>query len=984
MRSKKTALPVSLFAWPVILFLLAASVLFALRSESRGNPAQQEMILSSRHLQDALKFSGFYYEAEDGRISIPVKLIAGGQGKGAEWQAKAPDGRAASVSVIPEGDNYTVRLVARPADGIVKWGFHVDAVKDEYFTGLMERVVDGPQQASWAPGLKESMDLRGQKIEMVVKPTTSVYAPFYLSSRGYGLFVKTDWPGKYDFCSTNPQRVGIEFEGPALEIKIYTAAQPASIVKAHALDAGPPFLPPMWAYRPWRWRDEHTHRAVYYDGTPVTGPFNSEMMEDVLMMRAYGIPCGVYWIDRPWGPGRIGYDDFEIDPQRLPNFAESVKWLNSQQTQMMLWIASFFQGRMEKEALEKGYTLAGQQPSIQNYPLADLSNPAAKSFWQSGVEKLLKLGVAGFKLDRGEEQIPDGGPFKRFDGKSIRENRNAYVAMFAKAVAEVARKYRGEDFVAMPRGAYTGSSPYAVFWGGDIGGTQWGLRASIIAVQRAAVMGYPNWGSDTCGYNEQSLDQDMCARWLAFSCFTPIMEVGPTRNVAFWNLPREPKYDATLIAVWRLYARLHDRLTAYSYSQAQEASRTGMPIVQPLFLVDPKSAAAWSNWWTYLYGRDLLVSPVWEKDKRSQQVYLPSGSRWRDAWRPGKIYAGGQTVTVQSELHQIPLFIREGSSVDLPDLNKAWQEATAIASVKPDLKALESEVVSWFNATRATAPVQLPRVEFPLWTEDAPGALDKQPGDIPTLTPYFAPPSKSRGASFIICPGGGYGNLAPHEGVHYAMWLNEQGIAGFVLKYRLATGGYKHPAMMQDVLRAIRYVRANAEKWGLDPNRIGVMGSSAGGHLASTALTHFDAGDPGSADPIDRVSSRPNLGILCYPVITMGPDTHAGSKRNLLGENPDPALVEWLSNEKQVKKDTPPVFVFHTFEDAAVKVENTLAFAAALRRQGVSFSLHVYPKGAHGMGLGSAQWDPGRRHVWTHECALWLKEQGFGNGPHDD
>ena len=289
-------------------------------------------------------------------------------------------------------------------------------------------------------------------------------------------------------------------------------------------------------------------------------------------------------------------------------------------------------------------------------------------------------------------------------------------------------------------------------------------------------------------------------------------------------------------------------------------------------------------------------------------------------------------------------------------------------------------VAIWIYTFSASAQTQLPRNEFPLWTGDAPGALGKEAKDIPTLTPYFAPPSKATGASFVICPGGGYANLAPHEGFHYALWLNEQGIAGFVLTYRLATGGYKHPAMMQDVQRAIRYIRANAGKWNLDPNRIGIMGSSAGGHLASTALTHFDAGDPGSADPINRVSSRPNLGILCYPVITMGPDTHDGSKRNLLGDNPDPALVELLSNEKQVKKDTPPTFMLHTFEDATVKVENTMEFAAALRRQGVSFSLHIYPKGAHGMGLGTAQWDPGNRHPWTYECALWLKEQGFGTG----
>jgi alpha-D-xyloside xylohydrolase len=661
------------------------------------NPAQQRLSLSSRHLSKPLQCGGFYYETEKGRIRFPVRLRLKAEDKRSEWLTKTGDGRTASVLVIPEGDNFAVRLSAQPAEGIVKWGFHIDSGKDEYFTGLMERVVDGPQQASWEPGLNQAMDLRGQKVEMLVKPTTSVYAPFYVSSRGYGLFAKTDWPGVYDFGATAPKQVGIEFEGPELELKIYTAGQPAAIVSAHALDAGPPFLPPKWAYKPWRWRDEHTHRAAYYDGTPVNGPFNSEMMEDILMMRAYGIPCGVYWIDRPWGPGRIGYDDFEIDPQRLPNFAASVKWLNAQQTQIMLWIASFFQGQMEEEAHKKGYTLAGQKPSIQNYPLADLSNPAAKAYWQSGIEKLLQLGVAGFKLDRGEEQIPDGGPFKRFDGKSIRENRNPYVAMFAQAVAEVVRKSRGEDFVAMPRGAYTGSSPHAVFWGGDIGGTQWGLRASIIAVQRAAVMGYPNWGSDTCGYNEQTLDQDMCARWLAFSCFTPIMEVGPTRNVAFWNLPREPKYDADLIAVWRLYARLHDRLANYSYAHAREAARTGMPIVHPLFLADPKASAAWSNWWTYLYGPDLLVSPVWEKDKRIQIVYLPSGTRWRNAWQPDKLYQGGQTIKVKAELHQMPLFIREGCGLDLGDLNKEWHESKEAASKKPDLKALEAEITAWFN-----------------------------------------------------------------------------------------------------------------------------------------------------------------------------------------------------------------------------------------------------------------------------------------------
>jgi acetyl esterase/lipase len=278
---------------------------------------------------------------------------------------------------------------------------------------------------------------------------------------------------------------------------------------------------------------------------------------------------------------------------------------------------------------------------------------------------------------------------------------------------------------------------------------------------------------------------------------------------------------------------------------------------------------------------------------------------------------------------------------------------------------------------KSAPPPQPPRAEFPLWPGGAPGALGNEPKDIPTLTPYLAAPEKATGAAMVICPGGGYGALAPHEGFHYALFLNELGISAFVLKYRLGTGGYKHPAMMQDVNRAIRYVRAHAEAWKLDPTRVGLMGSSAGGHLASTGLTHFDAGNAAATDPIERVSSRPDLGVLCYPVISMGEMTHAGSRRNLLGDNPDPKLVELLSNEKQVTRDTPPTFIFHTVEDAAVKVENALEFAAALQRHGVPFALHIYPKGRHGIGLGSAHWDPAGRHPWTTQLAFWLKEQGW-------
>ena len=266
-----------------------------------------------------------------------------------------------------------------------------------------------------------------------------------------------------------------------------------------------------------------------------------------------------------------------------------------------------------------------------------------------------------------------------------------------------------------------------------------------------------------------------------------------------------------------------------------------------------------------------------------------------------------------------------------------------------------------------------------LWPEGAPGALGTAAKDIPTLTPYFPAPGKATGAAMVICPGGGYARLAPHEGEQYARWLNELGLTCFVLKYRLGPDGYHHPAMLQDGARAVRLVRARAGEWKLDPGRIGIMGSSAGGHLASTLATHFDAGQTNAADPIERESSRPDLGVLCYAVITMGEFTHQGSKDNLLGKSPPPELVRELSNELQVTKDTPPCFLWSTFEDRAVPMENTLQFAEALRKAHVPFDLHIYQKGGHGMGLGSHEWDPAKRHPWTADLAFWLKAQGWTN-----
>ena len=262
-----------------------------------------------------------------------------------------------------------------------------------------------------------------------------------------------------------------------------------------------------------------------------------------------------------------------------------------------------------------------------------------------------------------------------------------------------------------------------------------------------------------------------------------------------------------------------------------------------------------------------------------------------------------------------------------------------------------------------------------LWPDGAPGAAGKEDADQPSLLIQLPAASKATGAGVVVCPGGGYGHLAmDHEGRQIAEWLNSLGVAAFVLKYRLGPR-YHHPAPLQDAQRALRYVRLRAKDFGLLGDRIGIWGFSAGGHLASTVGTHFDAGNASATDPVDRMSSRPDFMILAYPVISMSAEyTHKGSRTNLLGEKPDPKLVESLSNERQVTPQTPPTFLFHTDEDTGVPAENSVAFYLALRKAGVPAEIHIYQRGKHGVGLAGA--DP-ILATWSGRLADWMKLRGL-------
>ena len=264
--------------------------------------------------------------------------------------------------------------------------------------------------------------------------------------------------------------------------------------------------------------------------------------------------------------------------------------------------------------------------------------------------------------------------------------------------------------------------------------------------------------------------------------------------------------------------------------------------------------------------------------------------------------------------------------------------------------------------------------EVLLWPGGAPGALGTEDKDKPRIRVWHAAKTDAPAPAIVVCPGGGYGHLAlDHEGRQIAAWLNSIGVTAAVLEYRHRGKGYGHPAPLQDAQRALRTVRTHAQDWRIDARRVGVLGFSAGGHLASSVSVHHDAGAPNADDPVERQSCRPDFAVLCYPVIAFGqPFTHKGSQRNLLGKQPAENLVRKMSSERHVDKTTPPTFLWHTSADRGVSVQNSLVYYTALHRAGVPCELHCFEQGRHGVGLGKKL----PAGAWPSLCHRWLVARG--------
>lgn len=560
----------------------------------------------------------------------------------------------------------------------------------ERIYGLSERLTDS-RPLNEVPGILQvdeinprevgSLDRRGERIAMLVQGTVGVYAPFHQSSAGYGLFVEGTSVGAYDVGASEPDALDFRFATAATPARhrlsyVLFAGAPAQILDAYTALTGRPFIPPAWAFRHWRWRDEH---AVGPPGEVDGEAMNAQVAEDLSMYAALDIPPGVYMFDRPWAGGTFGFDDFQWDPQRFPNPDGMLRVARERGYRVAVWSAALATGTAPgsngAEARANGWLAPGLAPwpDIPDAQVLDITDPAVRAWWtEKHVEFLRRWDVSAIKLDRGEEYVTQE-PIDVFaDGRSGVEVRNDYPVLNLRLFHDLLRTARGDgDFVVKARSAYAGAQQWGIVWGGDSPGsrafgagpgTDLGLRAAIIGQQRAAFLGFPFWGSDTGGYY-QFKQRDVFARWLEFSAFCALMEIGGHGPHAPWAMPTEPAYDEEMIAIYRRYVRLHHDLIPYTMRQAEAAARSGLPIARPLVFEWPHDPEVADRWDEYLFGADLLVAPVWRNGARNREVYLPAG-RWEDFWDRSRTFTGPTTITVDAPLDVIPVFVRAAAVVE--------------------------------------------------------------------------------------------------------------------------------------------------------------------------------------------------------------------------------------------------------------------------------------------------------------------------------
>lgn len=478
---------------------------------------------------------------------------------------------------------------------------------------------------------------------------SSARAPFYATSRKYGIYVETTGKGHYTVALAG--KTSFSFFDHQLRYDIIYGPTYADILQRYNTLAGPPFLPPLWAFGSIWWRDD------YHDDLRRAKNAQQKVIEDADRLRELHIPAGAIWLDRPYGTGEMGWGNMDFDSS-FPDPPGMISELHDRGMNLLLWIANRAWNQLLEEGLARQYLFYGRGSA------ADMRNPEAYAWFKEKLHAYVQMGIKGYKIDRGEEdELP----------LSV-ENLNAI--LFPKMAAEGLRAVNGDDFFNFTRNVNDTARKYTAVWNGDTRSTFAGLQAAVKTALRSGAINFPTWGSDTGGYIGVP-DKELFARWLEFSAYSPMMEIllGPRRTI--WD-----DYDQELVDIARSQVAAHQDLIPYTRSYVYQATQSGMPVMQALAFAYPDDTALSDMWDEYLFGSELLVAPVTSAGATERSVYLPEG-RWLDYNDKYTVFSGKSTITAKAPLQEIPLFVREGAFVprgDVVKLNNNW-----VKDWKPEL-----------------------------------------------------------------------------------------------------------------------------------------------------------------------------------------------------------------------------------------------------------------------------------------------------------
>lgn len=544
---------------------------------------------------------------------------------------------SAGVEFVFSSPQVLTVTLTRGAQGAGEMG---EAFQDqgEHVYGLWEYPAGGDldnrgaEGALLSPGRKPAVSYAGAR------------APFYLTSRHYGVYVPTTAPARFRIAVEGS--TGFQVPGSQLQYQVIYGQSHADVLARYQKLAGPALLPPTWALDSHWWRDD-AHKGIHTGMTCA----QDLVTDDAAQLQAHHIPASAIWLDRPYGTGKHGWGAFDFDAA-YPDPVRMAADLDARGIRMMLWAANRY---WEAQPLPPGRLLL---PGSRE-PVLDLRKPEACRWLAEGLAKYARLGVRGHKIDRGDEgELPDA------------LQNEMSVALARVAFESQAAVHPGDAFL-LSRNAFDGARRYTAVWNGDSATNFAGLSTSIKNGLRCAAIGFPVWGSDTGGYlSRPGWGRDLFARWVQFSAYCPVMEVmiGPGRTP--WT-----DFDPELLEITRSCAAAHHDLIPYVRSLLAGASRGGLPVMRPLFLVDPDARLA-DTWDEYLYGDGLLIAPVVAHDAVERSVTFPAG-RWLDYNDRQAVYEGGRAVTVSAPLPRIPVFVREGAIIPRGDVLKSNNNWTA-------------------------------------------------------------------------------------------------------------------------------------------------------------------------------------------------------------------------------------------------------------------------------------------------------------------